>query len=344
MPQHSAKFSKTPATGGVRFAPSPTGKFHIGNLRTAWVSHLIARQLSLPWIVRFEDIDKPRVLAGAQEEQLKDLMFLGLKPGYIFVQSNFHERHRDLFLRAVKDGVVYACDCSRKDVQTALAELASAPHSGVAPVYSGRCRQLCEIRDRELQAVDSIAWRIKMPNEDGHNDFIVARTPLYAYKQDVSSSDFVPAYHWACAIDDFDGRYDWIVRSSDLASALTLQRAIQRWLAKTEGQPAFVPKAFHTSLVTQDDGHRLEKRTKGVTLQELVSQGYDAKKIVKLFERSFDSGLIAQLSTLHDVDVVVESAAGEVSVQAPGPAPGVSSKGTYCETHSTLKLSDLLKG
>jgi glutamyl/glutaminyl-tRNA synthetase len=148
-----------------------------------------------------------------------------------------------------------------------------------------------------------------MPREDGHDDFIVART---ATIDDVTS--FTPAYHWACAIDDFDGAYDLIVRSADLAPALPLQRAIQDWISRAEYKPPYLMRAFHTALVTQDNGSRLEKRTLGVTLPELNAGGWDEIKLWRAFEKSFDASLLAEVK-----DVAHE-------------------RGT------TLKVSDLLAG
>src|SRR5271157_4598918 len=98
----------------IRFAPSPTGTFHLGNLRTAWISHEFARSLKLPWVVRFEDIDKPRVVPGAMQKQLEDLQFLNLIPDQVLIQSEFHSRHESLFRKAVDSGQVYPCTCSRK--------------------------------------------------------------------------------------------------------------------------------------------------------------------------------------------------------------------------------------
>ena len=80
----------------TRFAPSPTGQFHVGNLRTAWISWQWSRALATPWIVRFEDIDAPRVKPGALEAQLEDLARLGMKPGSQFLQSERAQRHRAL--------------------------------------------------------------------------------------------------------------------------------------------------------------------------------------------------------------------------------------------------------
>ena len=287
-----------PRTGGVRFAPSPTGRFHIGNLRTAWVSFQFAQALALPWVVRYEDIDHPRVLAGALDQQRADLAALGMVADVVLVQSTFHSRHLQVFKMARVLGAVYPCSCSRREVQTALAGLASAPHDGVAPVYSGACRTAASAsafmagETLKPAGAAAVAWRFKMPREDGRDDFIIARTNgLDERSQDLSS--FTPSYHWACAIDDFDGGYDLIVRSSDLAPALPLQRAIQDWVSRAEDKPPYLMRAFHTALVTQDNGDRLEKRTLGVTLPELAHTGWGETKLRQAFEKSFDRSLLA---------------------------------------------------
>ncbi|RYZ65772.1 MAG: hypothetical protein EOP05_20120, partial [Proteobacteria bacterium] len=278
-----------PQTGGVRFAPSPTGRFHVGNLRTAWISWKFAKALNIPWVVRYEDIDRPRVLAGAQEFQASDMREFGMKADVTLIQSEFYPRHLELFERARTEGAVYACDCSRKDVLNALAGMASAPNDGRVPAYSGHCRHRGLAREGGPTinpGIMSLAWRMKMPREDGQDDVIIARTS-------VGGEHFVPAYHWACAIDDFDGAYDLLVRSSDLAHALVIQRGIQEWLMKSHGLTRDFPRVFHTALITQNDGHRLEKRTAGVTLEELKLNGIDPAKLISVFEKSFDSGLLS---------------------------------------------------
>lgn len=261
---------------GVRFAPSPTGTFHIGNLRTAWISHWWARHLGEPWVVRFEDIDRPRVLSGAQAKQLADMASLGLKADELVQQSARIARHQALFGQARASGVVYPCYCSRKEVLEALNQAASAPHREV-PVYSGRCRAGSECPPDYSNP--SIAWRFKNSDETGAQDFIVARTTL-------EGLDFTPAYHWACAIDDYDGNYRLLVRAWDLASAANQQRAVFSWLSTIE-TPREYPHIYLTALVTDNTGHRLEKRTKGVTLDELLAQGRDAGWILQKFDESF---------------------------------------------------------
>ncbi len=247
---------------GVRFAPSPTGRFHLGNLRTALLSWDLARKIGQPWCVRFEDIDLPRVVPGAREQQLQDLADLGLIPDRLSLQSENHSRHEALFRRALEEGQLYPCTCSRREVQLALAQAASAPHAPT-PAYSGHCRpaQPTPLEREKLPSFpdfqgDTLGWRFRMDSPDGRDDFIAART-------EKDGRSFTPAYPWACAIDDADEGYLWLVRASDLTSALPAQRAIQKWMGLKE-----LPSVLHTALVTQNDGARLEKRTQGVTWPE----------------------------------------------------------------------------
>lgn len=255
---------------GVRFAPSPTGRFHVGNLRTAWVSHQIALALGEPWVVRFEDIDRERSLPGMQDLQLADLRSLGLEPARIEVQSTHEAFHRQQFDRARLEGRVYACICSRKDVAAALRGLASAPH-GPEAVYSGTCRKGVGA----LPPQRALAWRFRVDEDSsGSSDFIVARACA-------DGSEFVPAYHWACALDDARAGYRALVRASDLIRASVPQRRIQSWWGGTP------PPIMHTSLVTAADGHRLEKRTAGVTWEELQEAGWTHLNLIRAFQRSW---------------------------------------------------------
>lgn len=284
----------------VRFAPSPTGRFHIGNLRTAWVSRHLARALGLPWIVRFEDIDRPRVVPGAQRLQLEDMARLGLIPDQIVIQSHRDQRHHDLFMRAFQEGHLYPCQCSRKTVAQALDGMASAPH-GPVPRYTGQCRNLPSSDSPWSERQNThLTWRWKSVDSSGKDDFIVARTQgRHCYW----------AYHWACAIDDAESDHSLLVRAHDLAEAALPQREIQKWMHAMGGR---IPALFHTALVTQNDGKRLEKRTHGVTLPELEVQGFSPDHIARVFAESFQAAL-----------------------------PPITEGGIYGESKKELSISDL---
>lgn len=279
----------------VRFAPSPTGHFHFGNLRTAWISSAFARELKMPWIVRFEDIDRPRVQPGAMEHQLSELRALGLEPDQIQIQSSNHRLHERFFELACRSSQVYPCTCSRKEIQDHLERMPSAPH-GEWPIYDGRCR---DEKSRPPARHPSLAWRFRNPAfPDGSQDFIIGRTdePRGANQSvadlglAIPAGGFVPAYHWACAIDDHQDRHALLIRAWDLAPAIPIQRAIHAWLNSLERDASArsFPAVFHTSLVTASDGHRLEKRTQGVRLPELLAQGESSESLISKMSASFN--------------------------------------------------------
>jgi len=273
----------------VRFAPSPTGRFHLGNLRTAWISHRLARELGLPWWVRFEDIDGPRVVPGAREQQLADLAQLGLTPDHIEIQSQNVDLHWQVFLELLEAQVIFPCTCSRKEVQEELAQLASAPQaphetqsSLLSPLYSGHCLTHPPVAPGTSTA-KPIAWRIRS------SGVIIGRTERLEWNRSGESwhsMRFEPAYHWACAIDDArtQPEHQILVRAWDLAQATPIQRKIQEhWKG-----PSYIPAAvFHTSLVVQTQGHRLEKRTHGITLPEWLGSQNSIDSLKDAFEASF---------------------------------------------------------
>jgi glutamyl-tRNA synthetase len=268
----------------VRFAPSPTGIFHVGNLRTAWISREWARVLNLPWVVRFENIDEPRNVPGAMERQLGDLKTLGLVPDAVQVQNERCDRHWEVFLRFHAAGLVYPCYCSRKSIREAIEASASAPHRP-PPAYTGRCRKLKEPPETDLP---TLAWRVRRHGEDGRDDFVIARTRTSLDSEGMPErSGFVPAYHWACAVDDHDGGHALLVRAWDLEEAAGQQRFLHEQIARLENVRRPPPSIFHCSLVTSDDGRRLEKRTPGASLDEILRGGETPEGLVDKFRQSF---------------------------------------------------------
>jgi glutamyl-tRNA synthetase len=301
----------------VRFAPSPTGRFHVGNLRTAWLSHWIARKLRMTWVVRFEDIDQPRVIPGARQTQLEDMAALGLMPEEVRDQSQHHSRHWQLFSAAIQAGKAYPCFCSRKDLQRLVNQSASAPHD-VSPTYDGFCRSR---RDWPLKIAPSVGWRFRSEDPSGAQDWLIGRTTGTVLKKDClpAASDFIPSYNWACALDDYDGRHRLLVRAADLAHVLPLQREAQNWMAHLENPKlGWVPPAvLHSALVTLPDGGRLEKRTQGITLPELRSRGVSLEQLLSAFENSLDPSL-KQISAPIGPGAVMSETPAQVSLHSLG--------------------------
>lgn len=267
----------------VRFAPSPTGEFHLGNFRTAWISHWWAKSLKMPWVVRFEDIDAPRNIPGVRESQLREMELLGLKADRVLLQSSNRARHWEALQKFFEAGLIYPCFCSRKEVRAAVEGLASAPH-GPVPSYNGACRDLSRYPQTNNP---TLAWRARMPDESGRDDFVVARTDLKFSQGKPDEASFVPAYNWACAIDDWDEGHQLLVRAWDLEEVLFQQRWIQGQLAQFE-KKAFDPIAvFHAALVLNGGGERLEKRSRGALLREVAGSADGLNGLIRKFEGSF---------------------------------------------------------
>jgi glutamyl-queuosine tRNA(Asp) synthetase len=257
------------ATG--RFAPSPTGVLHLGNLRTALASWLSARAQGGRWLVRIEDVDRARSRAALAEAQLRDLAALGLESdGPVLWQSGREEAYREALARLAGTGRLYPCACTRRD----LALLASAPHEGdgLRP-YPGTCRE------RPLAALGRAALRFRLPEgpvawEDrllGPQEDDPARLtgdPLL-YRRDGGH-----AYHLAVVVDDAFQQVREVVRGADLRSVTATQIRLQEAL----GLPR--PAYAHLGLVTDPSGGRLGKRDGALGLEALAARGIDARQVL----------------------------------------------------------------
>ncbi len=245
-----------------RFAPSPTGPLHLGNLRTALLAWLFARSAGARFLVRVEDLDRSRVRPGAEEAQLSDLRVLGLDwDGPIVRQSERMELYEEAIARLDADGLIFPCYCTRKEIRAA----ASAPHGiSAADRYPGTCRELTAAQRAEREAAGRPpALRVRSGNvriafEDrllGHfkemvDDFVVRR------------NDGTPGYQLAVVVDDAAQGIGEVVRGADLANSTPRQILLSRLLRLPE------PRYAHVPLVVGPDGRRLAKRHGAVTLSD----------------------------------------------------------------------------
>jgi glutamyl-tRNA synthetase len=242
-----------------RFAPSPTGTLHLGNLRTALLAWLFARSAGSRFLVRMEDLDTARVRPGSAEEQLTDLAAIGLDwDGEVLFQSARMDRYGDA-IAALGDRV-YECYCTRAEIRAAV----SAPH-GPQGMYPGTClrltaAQLAErrasgrppaLRVRAEGAVVRFVDRLLGPREGVVDDFVVRR------------NDGAPAYNLAVVVDDAAQGIGEVVRGDDLLDSTPRQL----FLAGALGLPETIHA--HVPLVLGPDGARLAKRHGDVTLREV---------------------------------------------------------------------------
>lgn len=258
--------SSSPASPSGRFAPSPTGVLHVGNLRTALLAWLFARSQGARFYVRMEDLDQGRVQAGMAEEQLADLRAIGLDwDGEVVAQSNRHALYEDAIERLRAAGRVYDCFCTRAEIRAS----ASAPH-GPQPesAYPGTCLRLSRgelerkraggrppalrlrAEGERVEFVDRLAGR----REGVVDDFVIRR------------NDDAPAYNLAVVVDDAAQGIGEVVRGADLLESTPRQLLLARLLELPE------PKHAHVPLVLWRDGTRLAKRHGAVSLSELGAE------------------------------------------------------------------------
>ena len=253
-----------------RFAPSPTGVLHLGNLRTALASWLSARSAGGRWIVRMEDVDGPRCRRDLGEAQLQDLAALGLESDApVLWQSDRSAGYREALAVLHRANRLYPCLCTRRDLQL----LASAPHiEDALHPYPGRCR------GRGWEGFDQ-ALRLRLP--DG---LVAWEDRRLGAKVDAPTSltgdpllfrrDGCFAYHLAVVVDDGDQGVTEVVRGADLRSVTATQIRLQEAL----GLPR--PSYAHLGLVTAPDGASLGKRGRAVGLAELGSRGVAIAEIL----------------------------------------------------------------
>jgi glutamyl-tRNA synthetase len=267
-------------TPSGRFAPSPTGTLHLGNLRTALLAWLYARSQGAPFLLRVEDLDTGRVRPHFEAQQLADLRALGLDwDGEVVRQSERLDRYAAALAQLDAAGALYPCWCTRAEIR----EAASAPH-GELPEghYPGTCRRLTAAQraDREAQgrppalrvAADAarVAFtdRLHGPQEGVVDDFVVRR------------NDGAFAYNLAVVVDDGAQAIGEVVRGDDLLDSTPRQL----WLAERLGLPA--PRFTHVPLVLGGDGARLAKRHGAVTLGDRLELGEDATNVRARLARS----------------------------------------------------------
>ena len=263
----------TPVVG--RFAPSPSGRMHLGNLFSALLAWLSARSAGGRMLLRIEDLDPDRCRREFALQLMDDLRWLGLDwDGTPVWQSERTALYADAFSRLEGRGLLYPCFCTR-----AQRLAASAPHrSDGEAVYDGRCRRLTEAERRELEQVRAPAWRVTVP----------ARTISFrdllqgGYAEELSRdcgdfilrrSDGVYAYQLAVVVDDGEMGVTQVVRGSDLLDSTPRQL----WLQDQLDLPH--PEYGHVPLLLSPSGKRLAKRDRDQELGALQER-YTARELV----------------------------------------------------------------
>lgn len=272
----------------TRFAPSPTGRLHVGHAWSALLAQDMARARGGSFRLRIEDIDgtrsRPEHVAGI----IEDLRWLGVEwDGDIIFQSARLAPYDAALGRLKAMGLLYPCFCTRADI----AASASAPHGPEGPVYPGTCRGLGQAEQaRRIAAGEPHAWRIDMaraveragtlawtalpfPLEDGAAGRILRAEPLLAGDVVLARKDAPASYHLSCTLDDAAMGVTHVLRGDDLCAATDIHRLIQALLDLPS------PVYIHHPLLVGPDGRRLAKRDGSIALADLRAQGMDPRRL-----------------------------------------------------------------
>ena len=257
-----------------RFAPTPSGPLHLGNVRTALLSWLRARLCNGQWLLRVDDLDTPRIRPGAIESVLQDLRWLGLNwDGPLVLQSRRRGLYGSFLSTFRRQGYLYPCRCSRRQLDGAT-------------IYPGTCRWLPQdwgLRDARLPA-----WRLRVaePFDSVVGDVILRR------------ADGVVAYHLATSIDELALGINEVVRGQDLVSVCSAQNAVIASLGMAS------PRYGHVPLLCDSSGQKLSKRDHATGLSSLRDRGEAAAQVIGQLAASL--GLVSSTSAISAEELLEE--------------------------------------
>lgn len=245
-----------------RFAPSPSGELHVGNLRTAILAWLFARSTGRTFLLRVEDLDRAR--SGAEAGQLRDLQAVGVTwDGDVVRQTARGPLYAGAISRLEAAGLTYECFCTRREIQ----EAPSAPHAPQG-AYPGTCRNLDTAELEFKRSTRPAAIRLRADAAEYtvrdllHGEFTGVVDDFVLRR-----NDGVTAYNLAVVVDDAEQGIDQVVRGDDLLPSTPRQA----YLASLLSIPS--PEYAHVPLVVNSDGARLAKRDGAVTLRDLADAG-----------------------------------------------------------------------
>jgi glutamyl-Q tRNA(Asp) synthetase len=263
----------------TRFAPSPTGRLHLGHAMSAVLAHELARRAGGRFLLRIEDIDLARCREEHVAGMLADLEWLGLGWDDAEVrQSSRLHLYAAALDRLKARALVYPCYCTRAEI----AASASAPHGSDAPVYPGTCRAI-----REPDLTRPHCWRLDMaravalagPLSWSDHGTPIAADPAAQGDVVLARKDAPASYHLAVTVDDADQGVTDIVRGVDLFAATHVHRLLQALL----GLPT--PRYHHHPLLTDERGERLAKRTGALSLAAMREAGEDGLALAAALAR-----------------------------------------------------------
>lgn len=272
----------------TRFAPSPTGRLHLGHVLAAKVAHALARETADgAFLLRHEDIDGPRVRAEFHQGIEEDLAWLGLRwDGDPLRQTSRTSAYEAALEELRERGLVYPCFCTRREIQQEWSRMASAPQGPGGPLYPGTCWAIDGSESAaRIDRGDAHAWRLDSQNaaaETGGLAFHDLRFGTIAVDAGVlgdvilARKDIGCAYHLAVVVDDAWQKISHVTRGEDLLPSTHVHRQLQSLLGLPE------PVYLHHRLVLDEAGKRLAKRNDSLAVATLRERGLSPAQVLAM--------------------------------------------------------------
>ena len=255
----------------LRFAPSPTGDMHIGNLRVAIFNYIVAKQKNEKLLIRIEDTDKERNIEGKDKEILEILKLFGIEYDNVVYQSANLHIHQEMAKKLLDSKKAFVCFCDEEEIafQREKAKIEKRPYR-----YSGKCESISskEIKEKLDKKIPFVI-RLKKPEGSvKFHDLIKGDFDFSAFEIDsfiIMRKDFTPTYNFACSIDDMIYDITLVIRGEDHLSNTPKQIAIREALGFDKEI-----KYAHLPIILNSEGKKLSKRERASSVKWLLEEGF----------------------------------------------------------------------
>lgn len=252
----------------LRFAPSPTGDMHIGNLRVALLNYIVSKQRNEGLLIRIEDTDKERNIEGKDKEILAILDLFGIEYNQVIYQSDNYKFHQAMAIQLLGEKKAFNCFCSQETLEQ---KRVLASEQKIAYRYDDTCLKLepHEIIDNPLPFSVRLAKPSQHITIKDHIKGEIAFEPNEIDSFIILRADKTPMYNFACAVDDMLGDISIIIRGEDHVSNTPKQEFIRRQLGYTKNV-----EYAHLPIILNDEGKKMSKRDNASSVKWLLEQGF----------------------------------------------------------------------
>ncbi|MGF1571626.1 MAG: tRNA glutamyl-Q(34) synthetase GluQRS [Sumerlaeia bacterium] len=285
-----------------RFAPTPSGALHVGNLRTALAAYCHAKKLGGAFLLRFDDLDEPRVKADKLDEHQSDLAFFGLTPDE---PPTFQSQRKQLYAKAFEQlretSAIYACFCTRREIQEANQQHNLHPENNPdINAYPGTCRSIPpKEAEARLQRNQHHCWRFALKQPAAALNDLVMGPQTVDLQQ--NGGDFVVvradgqfSYQLACAVDDSSPGITMVLRGVDLLISAARQQTLMTTLGLTP------PQYGHLPLLTTPSGRKLSKTDGDDDLRAYTAKGYSQPALLSALAYTLGLAEQGEVVSLQD--------------------------------------------